>query len=537
MGKFSRPAAPVQETGVSRKSGVVQPKLPINAPGDRYEQEADAMAERVSGAGVMAGNLPGSDTGMVGGQPAPVSAGLVSRLAGSKGGGVSLPRGTRDFMENAFSADFSRVRLHRDQQAAEMNNEIQAKAFTNGNDIYFNQGEDPENGPGGKQLLAHELTHVVQQSGAGEHGDSAMGVGEHGGPAMGTGVSPAAAGGIVQRQPAKGKGAKPAPVAPVPFSVDQATYIAKVNDALTMMTGQLVGSETLASTVLPLLQSLVPNIIWQDAAGKKQGGAVTKYPINPKLSLNLSLVLNDDPNPTIRGEFISHGPKDGVFEIFIGTNDSSSDLATTLYHESMHLMSWLINRDPPALKLASSVKASGIPGAVGTLDLSLWTTQIAVTGRYLDRLAQSVNTRRDSGTQIKAADTDKMARWLMGEIGARIETEVFAKVADTQQHLNSGGMGTMSPGTGQNVHIREPMIDQYVFDLSKVFLPADRVGLTSYERDLLTRMMKILEGIFLDRVARRFDPGPYLNSGTMNQPPQLDPTPLTPPDLSTLPLP
>lgn len=68
-------------------------------------------------------------------------------------------------MQNAFSTDFSGVKIHNDNRALKLNQSINAKAFTYGSDIYFGAGEYSPNTPSGKSLLAHELTHVVQQSG------------------------------------------------------------------------------------------------------------------------------------------------------------------------------------------------------------------------------------------------------------------------------------------------------------------------------------------------------------------------------------
>jgi hypothetical protein len=66
-------------------------------------------------------------------------------------------------MENRFGYDFSQVRIHTDQIAAKSASAINALAYTSGNDIVFNQGQYAPGISGGKQLLAHELTHVVQQ--------------------------------------------------------------------------------------------------------------------------------------------------------------------------------------------------------------------------------------------------------------------------------------------------------------------------------------------------------------------------------------
>ncbi len=93
-----------------------------------------------------------------------VSSSFASSLNASKGGGSPLPQGIRSFMEDAFSTDFSSVRIHTDSQASEMSRGINAKAFTTGNDIYFKSGEYSPNTENRKRLLVHELTHVVQQS-------------------------------------------------------------------------------------------------------------------------------------------------------------------------------------------------------------------------------------------------------------------------------------------------------------------------------------------------------------------------------------
>ncbi len=94
--------------------------------------------------------------------PAPV-ADFEHHLSYSKGGGSALPDHTRQFMEHRFGADFSGVRIHTGAVAESLSGNIQAQAFTHGNDIYFNAGKyAPDTGTGGL-LLAHELTHTIQQ--------------------------------------------------------------------------------------------------------------------------------------------------------------------------------------------------------------------------------------------------------------------------------------------------------------------------------------------------------------------------------------
>ncbi len=93
-----------------------------------------------------------------------VSSGSVEQtLNTSKGGGAALPGSLRSNMESAFGSDFSGVRIHTDSRAIQMSTDLRAHAFTHGNDIYFNQGKYDTQTAAGKHLLAHELTHVVQQ--------------------------------------------------------------------------------------------------------------------------------------------------------------------------------------------------------------------------------------------------------------------------------------------------------------------------------------------------------------------------------------
>ena len=87
---------------------------------------------------------------------------LESRL-NSKGGGNPLPAETNEFMGSRFGTDFSGVKVHTDNNAVQMNQEVGAKAFAHGQNIYFNQGQYNPYSNEGKHLLAHELAHTVQQ--------------------------------------------------------------------------------------------------------------------------------------------------------------------------------------------------------------------------------------------------------------------------------------------------------------------------------------------------------------------------------------
>jgi len=169
----------------SAASPMVQTKLAVSQPGDVYEQEADRVAEQVM-------RMPGSTlqracaSCAAGGAPCPRCAGekkeLVQRSTGnlkletgnsntsvpdnflhSLGPGQPLDASTRAFFEPRFGHDFSQVRIHADSKAAESARSVNALAFTVGRDVVFGAGQYAPETSTGQRLLAHELTHTVQQ--------------------------------------------------------------------------------------------------------------------------------------------------------------------------------------------------------------------------------------------------------------------------------------------------------------------------------------------------------------------------------------
>ena len=90
---------------------------------------------------------------------------VENQITSSKGGGNSMDHETKNFMGSRFGTDFSAVKIHTGNEAVQMSRELNAQAFAVGNDIYFNEGKYNPNSDKGKHLLAHELTHMIQQSG------------------------------------------------------------------------------------------------------------------------------------------------------------------------------------------------------------------------------------------------------------------------------------------------------------------------------------------------------------------------------------
>ena len=150
----------------TRPQARIQAKLAVNAPGDIYEQEADRVADQVLA-------TPGQAV-----RSAPLQ---IQRLAGSSGGQMEAPASVdralaspgrplepalRRDMEQPFGYDFSRVRVHTGTAAEQSAREVNASAYTVGHDIVFGADKFKQRANEGRRLLAHELTHFVQQSGA-----------------------------------------------------------------------------------------------------------------------------------------------------------------------------------------------------------------------------------------------------------------------------------------------------------------------------------------------------------------------------------
>ncbi|HLP88507.1 MAG TPA: DUF4157 domain-containing protein [Nostocaceae cyanobacterium] len=180
----------------------VQPKLKIGQVGDKYEQEADHVAHQVverintpQNQSVQSKENLGEETiqqkplastiqrqesaledketkvnakGQVSDADHEMAATqqLETSIQTAKGGGQPLADNVRQPMERAFGADFSGVKVHTDARSDQMNQSIQARAFTTGQDLFFRSGEYNPGSRGGQELIAHELTHVVQQGGA-----------------------------------------------------------------------------------------------------------------------------------------------------------------------------------------------------------------------------------------------------------------------------------------------------------------------------------------------------------------------------------
>lgn len=166
----------------------IQKKLTIGKPGDKYEQEADRVASQVAqhiNAPTFKENsiresiqrekdLEGAmctrgfqaaiqrKQAMTNEETSPE---LESAINTARGSGQPLDAGLQQSMGQAMGANFSGVKVHTDTQSDQLNQSIQARAFTTGQDVFFRGGAYQPGNRGGQELIAHELTHVLQQDG------------------------------------------------------------------------------------------------------------------------------------------------------------------------------------------------------------------------------------------------------------------------------------------------------------------------------------------------------------------------------------
>ncbi len=165
----------------------VQAKLEVDTPGDPYEQEADRMADLVvsTPANGPAAAPPGPVMAVQrfvqrqaapsarhegdGEGDGPAAAPIEQRIAAREHHGSPMTQASREFMESRFHVDFGDVRIHTDADSHALNRDLHANAFTFNRHVFFAQDQYQPGTREGDRLLAHELTHVIQQAGPSGH--------------------------------------------------------------------------------------------------------------------------------------------------------------------------------------------------------------------------------------------------------------------------------------------------------------------------------------------------------------------------------
>ena len=181
-------ASPVLSHEPAAASGFprfLQAKLAVGRPDDAYEREADHVAEQVlrtpakkvqracASCAAGGGRCPtcsAQDEKLVQRKAGPGSAGaglaVSDDFLSPLGSGRPLDPGIRDFMESRFGHDFAGVRIHTDNAAAATAHSVDALVYTVGHDVVFGAGQYAPDTRQGRHVLAHELTHVIQQGSA-----------------------------------------------------------------------------------------------------------------------------------------------------------------------------------------------------------------------------------------------------------------------------------------------------------------------------------------------------------------------------------
>ncbi|HEX6007705.1 MAG TPA: DUF4157 domain-containing protein, partial [Burkholderiales bacterium] len=166
-------SAPAAARGIQRKA------LRVSSSSDPAEREAESTARKVA-------RMPLADTSVrhragifrsplvqntpliqrkAEGQP-DTGANIAAEIQSSSTEGTPLPLSVRRFMEPRFRADFSKVRMHNNEKSAALSTHVGARAFAVGNQIFFGRDQFRPETPDGRELIAHELTHTIQQGGA-----------------------------------------------------------------------------------------------------------------------------------------------------------------------------------------------------------------------------------------------------------------------------------------------------------------------------------------------------------------------------------
>ena len=414
----------------SKRHAQISRKARHERPWDPYEQEANRLADRVmhrpqpepdfpvhSGGRDSPGGerlqppvRPKASAGHAGSVFATEVPPVVHEVLRSPGRPLDAP--IRRFMEPRFAFDFGRVRVHTGAKASAAANSIDAAAYTVGHDIVFGPGRSP----GNNALTAHELTHVVQQSGVEAPGAAAQ-----------LGVS-MLAGPEVQLAPA---GAQ--------FSLNIDDFERRVRQAIAHLANVRSGAEesTFVFYSVPILSQIaVSGFGYIDRNRRSYPGSILDFTF-AKGRFSLQLVLDDTPPPAggdiERGHFRPSGSSGAIvlrLQSDLATA-SVEEIASTLYHETVHLYSHLLRS---GLWFSSSLTGRELAGGVRSgLTLGAYTSEISHVERRLNSFMPAINSARQSrgAVRVTAAQIGAFARDLVEEAVVRAETFYFTQARAT----------------------------------------------------------------------------------------------------------
>lgn len=368
-----------------------------------------------------------------------VSQGVQSQIEGFRGGGQPLPESSRAYFEPRFGHDFGGVRIHAGAQAAESAGSINAQAFTVGRNVAFAAGQySPETGAG-KRLLAHELTHVIQQNGGtpGWLGGARQGL-------------------TIQRQTGTNYG--------LAGAGSQNKYVAEAvrlwTTNKTMKVQDFVDA-LMKAIQTDLLSQGVPELKWQMSPGSGLSGSFDSE----------KWIVNIDP-----GAFSS---RQTITEVKDLNLDEVREVVGTLYHESRHtdqdvMIIRVLLDQKKAVKdivqetkipdrIVNAVKATKFKTPPDTAQVAHATRMFAVMyGQHKELLSLLMNnTQLVAGVQalVSAIDADdlkdaaphveKLAEWKKNVLEPKVKNLQAGKKGGPQEAQLTQDLGALNQVTAQ----------------------------------------------------------------------------------------
>lgn len=487
----------------------IQAKPVLSWPRDPSEEEADRVADQVlaTPAHRAAGGTPVRIRRPLGQAIAQFSAppDRVNQVFAGPGRPLDAP--VRAFMEARLGCDFRRVRVHDGARADAAAAAVGARAFTVGADIVFRRGEFAPHTPSGRLLLAHELTHVVQQTGTDPSAREAR---------FGQGLrQPSLAAMRIQCSP------NGPPQASVPIAL-LAFMPARIRAALVGL--ERAGPGTFGPWVAPLLRFLSSRITYRDPSHHNRDGqelevALRRRGQGPQATpriFRLRLVLDDQGDPRERAYFEPRG-QSGSIVLNIrpprqaagatgaagqGIDALSTDaLGDVLYHEAVHMLRhWQVVYGEDYLPFTGLERS--------TLGLTLFTSESARIERDLQVILAAVNAARPPGRAVPAGSARDFAQRLTEEAMVRAETQHMGAMRGRREQAGTGRVA------GGLIRLRGD-IDRatpatYLFAFGDMLMPQDRSALSApgdaaaRAREALDDIAAVFEAILQQHTEQRW---------------------------------
>lgn len=452
---------------------------PAVDPSPTAEREARSVAATV------AANLP----------PTGRATGSAVGPATAAGSTFSLPAGIRAPMENAFGADFSGVHVHADGESERLNRSVHARAFTTGDDIYFRPQEYRPHEDSGRQLLAHELTHVVQQRAA---------------PPWTPAIQRQVDGGVPEAGPRDAgendRSRVPVPASAKPDPAAMANVERQLPAAIEVLRG-LAGAGTFADWIVPLLTPMAESVGHRSASGAEVGGAdlTVTFPGTPT-RYAIRLVLDDSADPKVDGMFTTvEGSTRGRIVLFAQRlgDKSPAEIAEVLYHEFLHLFSaWFRQRGIGAARLPEVSEAVAAHIGVRTH----YAAEITLVNGHVRAIAGEIaRARRTAGRPPFTGDSSAFGASLVEEAVVYAETDFMSMMKTNLAGRSPMAATTVDVDDRLASRTGEEIAHKYLFETGQMFEKTDAGVVTDSvaARKAEEGIRRTLGGVSLDHLTLR----------------------------------